>query len=44
MPRSELERHERKMALAAIGRILRAYWEHEEAQPVPEHLKTVSRP
>jgi hypothetical protein len=28
----------RKAALNALGRVVRIYWEHEKARPVPDHL------
>jgi hypothetical protein len=32
------ERQDHQEVLAALGRAVRAYWEHEKAQPVPDHL------
>ena len=33
-----VERQNRKEVLAALARAVRAYWEHEKARPVPDHL------
>jgi hypothetical protein len=37
-PPSELERENRKAAIAALGQAVRAYWEHAKALPLPDHL------
>jgi hypothetical protein len=40
--RSELERQNRQAALAALGRAVRAYWEHAKALPMPDHLANLA--
>jgi hypothetical protein len=37
-PASELKQLNRKAAVAALGRAVRVYWEHEKARPLPDFL------
>jgi hypothetical protein len=37
-PPAELDRINRKAAVAALGRAVRVYWEHEKARDLPNFL------
>ena len=41
-PPSQQGGQNRKVAVAALSRAVRVYWDHEKARPVPDRLATLA--